>query len=158
MDSLTHTPVHQGAVSRFVTSTFTKIVKNDNFVVTPLRYMCVVMVCCHGNRDGCTAGLRQEHGVESLGSDGDRSVVGERRAVAVECVWISVALFPRRPAWVGVVNNAAWELCECSRTSSPPGPHLPSIHTAPSWRVWLATLTISHATQTIWKMSQAPKN
>lgn len=65
----------------------------------------VSVLCFYGNRDGCSAGFRAVYGMEPWGSDGAGCVVAKRRTLLVECVWGSVALFPRRPAWVGVAND-----------------------------------------------------
>ena len=51
-------------------------------------------------RDWCETGSRAVYGVELRRQDGDSRVVAEWRAVPVECVWSTAALFPGRPAGV----------------------------------------------------------
>lgn len=65
--------------------------------------LCVSVVNFYENRDWGSVGVCTVHGMESWGSDGGCRVVEERRALLVERVWISAALFPRRPAWVSNV-------------------------------------------------------
>ena len=65
----------------------------------------VSVLCFYGNRDGRSTRFRAVYGMEPRGPDGTGCVVAKRRALSMECVWVSVALFPRRPAWVGVAND-----------------------------------------------------
>lgn len=86
--------------------------QRSNFQVCVSAFLlCVCVMCFYGNRDGCSIGFCAEYGMELHGPDGAGCLVAKWRSLLVECVWSSAALFPRRPAWVGVADDVIAVTC-----------------------------------------------